>query len=58
MISAQLWEHFIDKEDLTLYSLHTTLVFQAEDKGYLCPPLEIPVSDLIYIYIITTFRAL
>ena len=26
-MSAQLWEHFIDIEDLTLNSLHTTLVF-------------------------------
>ena len=29
-MSAQLWEHFIDIEDLTLNSLHTTLVFQAD----------------------------
>ena len=30
-------EHYIDIEDLTLNSLHTTLVFQAEDKGVACP---------------------
>ena len=31
---------YIDIEDLTLKSLHATLVFQAEDKGVACPPLS------------------
>ena len=35
-----MWEHFIDIEDLSLNSLHITLVFQAEDKGVACPPLS------------------
>ena len=39
-MSAQLWEQFINIEDLTLNSLHTTLVFQAEDRVVACPPLS------------------
>ena len=39
-MSAQLWEHFIHIEDFTLNSLHTTLVFQAEDKGFACSPIS------------------
>ena len=35
---------YVDIEDLTLNSLHTTLVFRAENKGVACPPLETPVS--------------
>ena len=38
--SAQLWELFIDREDLTLNSLHATPVFREEDKRVACPPLS------------------
>ena len=41
-----MWEHFIDIEDLTLNSPHTTLVFQAEDKGVACPPLSLGRTDV------------
>ena len=36
----------IDIEDLTLNSLHTTLVFQAEDKGVACPPLSSGMTEV------------
>ena len=50
---------YIDIADLTLNSLHTTLVFQAEDKGVACSPLSSGMRTLInysnlssnYIYI-------
>ena len=42
----------MDIEDLTLNSLHTTLVFQAEDKGVAYPPLSSGMTpEYIYIYI-------
>ena len=33
-------------EDLTLNSLHTTLVFQTEDKGVACPPLSLFMNEV------------
>ena len=44
--SAQLWELFINIEDLTLNSLHTSLVFQAEDKGVACPPISSGMTEV------------
>ena len=37
---------YIDIEDLTLNSLHTTLVFQAEDKVVTCPPLSLGMTEV------------
>ena len=39
----------IDIEDLTLNSLHTTLVFQAEDKVVACPPLSPGMTEVILV---------
>ena len=36
----------IDIEDLTLNSLHTTVVFRAEDKGVSCPPLSSGMTEV------------
>ena len=44
--SAQLWELFINIEDLTLNSLLTSLAFQAEDKGVACPPISSGMTEV------------
>ena len=44
---------YIDREDLTLNSLHTTLVFQAEDKGVACPPLSSGMTEVCSAAVLT-----
>ena len=53
--SAQVRGLFIDIEDLTLNSLHTTLVFQAEDKGVAWPPLFSGMTEVCSIAVTTLY---
>ena len=45
--------HYIYIEYLALYSLHTTLVFQAEDKGVACPPLSSGMTEVCSVAVST-----
>ena len=45
-IYIYIYIYNIDIEDLTLNSLHSTLVFQEEDKGVACPPLSAGMTEV------------
>ena len=47
---------YIDIEDLALNSLHTTLVFRAEDKGVACPPLSSDMTEECSVAVPTFYR--